>query len=206
MKIFQSLYLSFLAFTLFTMCSIAIAENNQKFNDFGYKGVHHCSKNYGTIAVKEQPMNQSAMYAFSQIGLSYFVPLTLSRHVASRSGCFTLIANESSASFILKVEVLPPITQTPFDDIVMATVTDTAKLYEFQVIFTIVDLKTGETVASAIGVGNINDFVMGTDLIEGIRGRINGSAKTKEMKVIATGFVDAFNQLVPFIENMPVKF
>lgn len=195
-----------ITFALVAMCPETVAGSINGFDNSGYKGVHHCARNYGTIAVKEQPMSHDAKYTLSQIGLAYFTSLPLSRHLASRSGCFTLVAYESSASFIMKVEVLPPITKTPLDDIVMATVTDISELYEFQVTLTIVYSKTGQTVASATGVGNGNDFVMGTDLIEGIRGRINGSDKTKEMKIIATGFVDAFNQLVPFIENLPVKF
>lgn len=206
MKIILSLGLFVSLFALFVLSSRAIAGNNQRFYISVYKGVHHCSKNYGTIAVKEQPINQSVIDKLSQIGLPYFTPLTLSRHTASRTGCFTLIANEPRASFLLQAEVLPPIIQSPVDSVVLTTVTDITLLYEFQVKLTIVDLKTGKTLASAIGVGNTDDFVMGVDLIEGIRGRINGSEKTKEMKVIATSFVDAFNQLVPFIETMPIKF
>ena len=105
--------------------------DGQKANSTGSKTLAHCSRNYGRIAIEENPMNGQVM---SSLGLSS--PAPLARHAILQSGCFTVvdrgaaydmgererkIAGEmgastqrktSTARWVLRIEVPQPTTQT----------------------------------------------------------------------------------------------
>lgn len=118
----------------------------------------------------------------------------------------------SSARWALKVEVPQPTTQTgggvgalagflPFGGLIGAAA-GTVKFAEAQVILTLVDLETSEIVASFTGTGKSTDVGAGGLFLGGIAGLGGGSSQTPEMKVIAAGFVDAFNQLIPLMDKL----
>lgn len=213
--------------------------DGQKSASSGSTELRRCIKNYGRIAIEEQPMNQQMMFSFSQMGLSSFSPMPLARHAAMSSGCFTLVdrgasfnmgererqitgekggstdRKTSSARWSLKVEVPQPTTQTgrgvgavagflPFGALIGA-VAGSVKFSEAQVMLTVVDLETSEVVASVTGTGKSTDIGAGALFLGGIGGGLGGgSSQTPEMKVIAAGFVDAFNQLIPLMDQMAV--
>lgn len=74
---------------------------------------------------------------------------------------------------------------------------------EAQVILTIVDLENSEIIASVTGTGKSSDIGIGAALLgAGTFGAGGGSSKTPAMKVVAAGFLDVFNQLIPYMDNM----
>lgn len=119
----------------------------------------------------------------------------------------------SAARWAMKVEVPQPTTQTgrgagvlagflPFGALVGA-VAGNMSFSEAQVILTIVDLDTSEIVGSVTGTGKSSDFGMGAAFLGGLGlGAGGGSSQTPAMKVIAAGFVDAMNQLIPMMDNL----
>lgn len=125
----------------------------------------------------------------------------------------------SSARWALKVEVPQPTTQTgggvggalagflPYGGLIGAGI-GAVKFSEAQVILTLVDLETSEIVASVTGTGKSTDVGAGGLFLGGMAGGGiaglggGGSSQTPEMKVIAAGFVDAFNQLIPLMDKL----
>ncbi len=215
--------------------------DGEKSASSGSGELHRCAKNYGRLAIEEQPMNQQTILGFSQMGLSSFSPTPLARHAAMQSGCFTLVdrgasfamgerereltgekggsknRKTTSARWSLKVEVPQPTTQTGRGggallglipgvggllSMGVAAVAGSMKFSEAQVMLTVVDLETSEIVASITGTGKSSDFGIGGGFLSGISGFGGGSSQTPEMKVVAAGFVDAFNQLIPFMDNL----
>lgn len=209
----------------------------------GSNELHRCEKNYGRLAIEEQPMSQQTMMIFSQSGISSFSPMPLARHAAMSSGCFTLVdrgaafamgererqlngemggstnRKTSSARWALKVEVPQPTTQTGQGrglgmlasfvpgGALFGAVAGSMSFSEAQVILTIVDLETSEIVASVTGTGKSTDIGLGAAFLGGIGGGFGGagaggSSQTPAMKVIAAGFVDAFNQLIPYMDRL----
>lgn len=127
----------------------------------------------------------------------------------------------SSARWGMKVEVPQPTTSTGAGGGVAAVarfipglglfgaaagaVAGSMRFTEAQVILTIVDLETSEIVASVTGTGKSSDVGIGAAFLGGgALGAGGGSSQTPAMKVIAAGFVDAFNQLIPYMDNMAV--
>ncbi|HAS84791.1 MAG TPA: hypothetical protein DCS23_01805 [Candidatus Yonathbacteria bacterium] len=259
MKIFKSLWLLFFAFFALVGCSTVkvgggesapvsgaavSAGDGQKTASSGSGELHRCSKNYGRLAIEEQPMSQQTMMLFSQSGISSFSPMPLARHAAMQSGCFTLVDRGASfamgerereingemggsktrktipARWGMKVEVPQPTTSTGAGAGVAAAarfipglgglfgvaagaVAGSMSFTEAQVILTIVDLETSEIVASVTGTGKSSDLGIGAAFLgAGTFGAGGGSSKTPAMKVVAAGFVDAFNQLIPYMDNM----
>lgn len=217
--------------------------DGQKTASSGSGELHRCSKNYGRLAIEEQPMSQQTMMLFSQSGISSFSPTPLARHAAMQSGCFTLVdrgaafamgererelngemggskaRKTSSARWGMKVEVPQPTTSTGAGSGVAAlarfipgsglfgaaagAVAGSMRFSEAQVMLTIVDLETSEIVASVTGTGKSSDLGIGAAFLGGgALGAGGGSSQTPAMKVIAAGFVDAFNQLIPYMDNM----
>lgn len=215
--------------------------DGEKSASSGSGELHRCAKNYGRLAIEEQPMNQQTIFRFSQMGLSSFSPLPLARHAAMQSGCFTLVdrgasfsmgerereltgekggsknRKTTSARWSLRVEVPQPTTQTGRGAGVLvglipgvggllgmgvAAVAGSVKFSEAQVMLTVVDLETSEIVASVTGTGKSSDFGVGGGFLSGISGFGGGSSQTPEMKVVAAGFVDAFNQLIPLMNSL----
>jgi curli biogenesis system outer membrane secretion channel CsgG len=124
----------------------------------------------------------------------------------------------STARWALKVEVPQPTTQTGAGVGALASfipglggfaggiaaVAGSMKFSEAQVVLTVVDLRTSEIVASVTGTGKSSDFGVGGMLLSGVSLGGGMSSKTPEMKVIAAGFVDAINQLVPLMDTVAV--
>ena len=122
----------------------------------------------------------------------------------------------STARWGLKVEVPQPTTQTgagmgalagmiPGFGLIgygVAAVAGSVKFSEAQVILTVVDLRTSEIVASVTGTGKSSDFGVGGMLLSGVALGGGMSSNTPEMKVVAAGFVDAINQLVPLMDTV----
>lgn len=199
MKILKSIGLFFIL-VVATLSSTVDADEFQKLGNAGYRGLQHCTMNYGTIVIKEVAMSDQTIYVLSQIGMSSSTPVPLARHTAMRSGCYTLVADESSARFAMTAEIKSLSTQMVDNGPALASAVCTMELKEVQVILTIVDLRTGKVVAGGTGTGDPSNFIKGSDLLDNIRGKAP-DIKSKEMKIVATAFVNAFNKLIPFVDK-----
>lgn len=124
------------------------------------------------------------------------------------------IRKTSSARWALKVEVPQPTTQTgrgvgmfasfiPVVGGLVGAAAGSVTFSEAQVILTIVDLQTSEIVVSVTGTGKSSDSAFGAAFLGGMAGGLGGgSSQTPAMKVVAAGFVDAFNQLIPLMDKL----
>lgn len=122
----------------------------------------------------------------------------------------------STARWALRVEVPQPTTQTGAGVGALASmipglggfaggiaaVAGSMSFSEAQVVLTVVDLRSSEIVASVTGTGKSSDFGVGGMLLSGVSLGGGMSSKTPEVKVIAAGFVDAINQLVPLMDTV----
>lgn len=122
-----------------------------------------------------------------------------------------------TARWALKVEVPQPTTQTGHGVGAIAAmipgiggligmgvgaVAGSVKFSEAQVVLTIIDLETSEVLFSVTGTGKSTDMGFGGAFLGGIAGIGGGSSQTPEMKVVAAGFVDAFNQMIPLMDRI----
>lgn len=137
------------------------------------------------------------------------------RRISGEMGASTS-RHTSTARWALKVEIPQPTTQTGVGLAGLASfipglggfaggiaaVAGSMKFSEAQVNLTVVDLRTSEIVASVTGTGKSSDFGVGGMLLSGVSGMGGYSSKSPETKVIAAGFVDAINQLVPLMDTV----
>lgn len=209
--------------------------DGQKTASTGSNTLARCSKNYGRIAIEENPMNTHVM---SALGLSS--PAPLARHAILQSGCFTVVdrgaayemgererkisgemgssteRKTSTARWVLRVEVPQPTTQTGGGaagllglvpglggmGAGLAMVAGSVRFSEAYVLLTVVDMQTSEIVASVTGTGKSTDLGIGGGLLSGVSAMGGAWGKSPAGKVVAAGFVDAINQLVPVMENV----
>lgn len=209
--------------------------DGQKTTSTGSKTLARCSKNYGRIAIEENPMNGHVM---SSMGLSS--PAPLARHAILQSGCFTVvdrgaayemgererkIAGEmgastkrktSTARWVLRVEVPQPTTQTGGGaagllgfvpglggmGAGLAMVAGSISFSEANVLLTVIDMQTSEIVASVTGTGKSTDLGIGGGFLSGVSALGGAWSKSPAGKVVAAGFVDAINQLVPIMNTV----
>ena len=209
--------------------------DGQKTESSGSKGLARCSRNYGRIAIEENPMNGQVM---SSMGLSS--PAPLARHAIMQSGCFTVVdrgaafsmgerereisgemggsrqRKTSTARWALRVEVPQPTTRTGGGaagllgilpglggfGAAAGMVAGSISFSEAQVLLTVIDLQTSELVASVTGTGKSTDLGIGGAFLSGVS--VGGGAwgNSPAGKVVAAGFVDAINQLVPAMEKV----
>lgn len=134
------------------------------------------------------------------------------RRIAGEKGVSTA-RHTSIARWGLRIEIPQPTTQTGAGVAGLASfipglggfaggiaaVAGSIQFSEAQVMLTVVDLRTSEVVASVTGTGKSTDFGLGGALLSGVSGMGGYSSKSPEVKVIAAGFVDAINQLVPLM-------
>lgn len=136
------------------------------------------------------------------------------RRIAGETGVSTS-RHTSIARWGLRVEIPQPTTQTgagaagllaylPIPGAgLIGAVAGSVSFSEAQVILSVIDLRTSEVVASVTGIGKSTDLGLGGAFIGGMGGLGGGmSSKSPEVKVIAAGFVDAMNQLVPLVDTM----
>lgn len=138
------------------------------------------------------------------------------RQIGGEMGASTA-RRTSTARWGLRVEIPQPTTQTGagiaglaafipgFGGLIghgVAAVAGSIQFSEAQVMLTVVDLRTSEVVASVTGMGKSTDFGLGGALLSGVSAGGGYSSKSPEVKVIAAGFVDAINQLVPLMDQV----
>lgn len=139
------------------------------------------------------------------------------RRIAGEKGASTA-RQTSIARWGLRIEIPQPTTQTGAGVAGLASfipglggfaggiaaVAGSIQFSEAQVMLTVVDLRTSEVVASVTGTGKSTNFGLGGALLSGVSGMGGYSSKSPEVKVIAAGFVDAINQLVPLMDTVEV--
>jgi len=178
-----------------------------------------CAKNYGRVMLDEVPSPVLPAW-FQRVNSSAtLVPPTL-QHAVKQAGCLTLVEKGTAGVRLkLKVEVTPPtvtesseykgsvLDYTPFGLFVSNVDRRGAVTYFFseaQVMMTIVDTTTGESLAFVIGNGKAEDVSLGAALLSVNTPAVLSSEASKSisMHVVASAFADAMNQLVPVMDKL----
>lgn len=182
----------------------------------------HCAKNYGRVILDEVPSPVLPAW-FQRVNSSAtLVPPTL-QHAVKQTGCLTLVEKGTAGVRMkLKVEVPPPTVSEVsrkkengalgvirlFVPVPISsgnsTESPTYFFSEAQVMMTIVDTTTGESLAFVIGNGKAEDVSLGAALLSVDTPAVLNSeaSKSVSMQVVASAFADAMNQLVPVMDKL----
>lgn len=137
------------------------------------------------------------------------------REIAGEMGSSTK-RKTLTARWVLRVEVPQPTTQTGGGaagllglipgiggaGIALGMVAGNISFSEANVLLTVVDMQTSEVVASVTGTGKSTDLGIGGGLLSGFSAGGGAWGKSPAGKVVAAGFVDAINQLVPLMGSV----
>lgn len=179
------------------------------------KPLAQCAKDYGTISVEERPATAEQNQVFTQAGFSPDLVIPLARHTISSSKCFTIAGRDAPrASWALRVSVQNPNTVADVSAGaqlgrgfaswlgIQNRAQDPILLVSVQVTMTVVDLETGEPIASVIGNGAKDNIATGSLLLSTAKGALaNQASQTPATQTVAAGFVDALNQVAELMNK-----
>ncbi|MCK9344716.1 MAG: hypothetical protein M0P64_01165 [Candidatus Pacebacteria bacterium] len=181
-----------------------------------------CAKNYGR-AVLEDNSSKSLSFMFNRVGLPFPMVDVTVRHAVKQAGCFTLVEpGTAGVKFKLKMEMAQPVIGNSYNAVTAGAVRriplfggllaqkemsrgmHDLRFTEAMVTLSVVDMETGESIASVLGQAKSDDTNLGVALMavdtpDVLSGEIS---KNISMQVIATEFADGFNKLVPAMDKL----
>jgi hypothetical protein len=175
--------------------------------------LHQCTQAYGSAALDVQPVHPQYQYMFAQFGFSTQLVQPMARHTVTTSACFAVAGpnDVNTARYVLKVTVqnLSTASKASYGNLLarslagaLVSANNKLTLTSVQVEMAVMDAKTGELVATAIGTGMNDNAGAGVALLANAPGMLGGAtSQNPAAQVLAAALVDAFNKVAPFMDN-----